>query len=86
MAKKHLVVEWLSWLPYKPDFINSTILETWEDIPNTLPSLKLLEQRVHELVGGALNPPLDNVVGSKRLRSGRVKSIHSPQTRLKEDR
>ena len=28
MAKKHLVVEWLSWLPCKSDFIISTILET----------------------------------------------------------
>ena len=39
--------------------------------------MKLLEQRVHELVGGSTEPPppppLDNVVGSKRLRSGRVK-------------
>ena len=52
MAKKHLVVEWLSWLPCKRDFINSIISKTYEDIPNTLPSLKLLEQRVHELVGG----------------------------------
>ena len=51
IAKMHLVVEWLSWLPYKRDFINSTILETYGDIPNTLPSLKLLERRVHELVG-----------------------------------
>ena len=25
--------------------------------------------------GGQINPPLDNVVGSKRLRSGRVKAI-----------
>ena len=46
------MVEWLSWLPCKRDFINSTILETYEDIPNTLPSLKLLEQSVDELVGG----------------------------------
>ena len=28
IAKKHLVAEWLSWLPCKRDFINSTILET----------------------------------------------------------
>ena len=46
-----------------------------KDRPNTLPSLKLLEQRVHELVGGPLNPPLDNVVGNKRLRTERVKFI-----------
>ena len=73
MAKKHFVVEWLSWLLCIRDFINSIILETYKDIRNTLPSLKLLEQRVHELVGGGgINPHLDNVVGSKRLRSGRV--------------
>ena len=72
MAKKHLVVEWLSWLPYKSGFINSNILETSNDRPNTPPSLKLLEPRIHELVRRALTP-LDNVVGSKKLRSGRVK-------------
>ena len=72
MAKKHLVLEWLSWLPCKRDFINPTTLATYKDIPNTLPSWKLLEQWVHELVGGSTEPPLDNVVGSKRLRSGRV--------------
>ena len=76
-GKKHLVVEWLSWLPYKTGFISSNILETSKDRPNTPTSLKLLEQRVHELVGGPLNPlpPLDNDVGSKDLRSGRVKVI-----------
>ena len=30
----------------------ATILETMKDRPNTLPSLRLLEQRVHELVRG----------------------------------
>ena len=67
------MVEWLSWLPRKRDFINSTILEIWKDIPNTLPSLKLLEQRVHELEGGPLTPPppLDN----KRFRSGSFNSF-----------
>ena len=55
MAKKHLVVEWLSWFPCKRNFINSTILETQKDIPNTMLSLKLLEQRVHELVGGGVH-------------------------------
>ena len=60
MAKKHLVVQWLSWLPWKRNFINSIILETYEAIPNTLPSLKLLEERVHELVGGGgfTEPPV----------------------------
>ena len=38
--------------------------------------MKLLEQRVHELVGGSTEPPLDNVVGSKRLGSRRVKRKH----------
>ena len=75
MAKKQLAVEWLSWLPYKSAFINSNILETSKDRPNTPQSLKLLEQRVHELVGGPLTPPLDNVVGSKELRSGKVELI-----------
>ena len=74
MAKKHLMVEWLSWLPRKSDFINSTILETQKDIPNTPPSLKLLEQKVHELVVNT-PAPLDNVVGSKRLTSGRVNEL-----------
>ena len=57
MAKKHLMVEWLSWLPRKSDFVNSTILETQKDIPDTPPSLKLLEQKVHELVGGSTEHP-----------------------------
>ena len=46
------MIEWLSWLPYKSSFINSNILETTKDRPT--PSLKLLEQRVHELVGGGV--------------------------------
>ena len=53
-------------------FINSNILETSKDRPNIPPSLKLLKQRVHELVRGPLIPLLNNVVRSKRLRSGRV--------------
>ena len=74
IGKKHLVIEWLSWLPYKSSYINSNILETSKDRPKTSPNLNFLEQRVHELVGGPLIPlPLDNVVGSKRLRLGRVK-------------
>ena len=73
IGKKHMAIEWLSWLPYKSGFINSNILETSKDRPNTPTSLKFLEQRVPELVGGPLNPPSDNVVGSKRLRPGRVK-------------
>ena len=57
IAKKYLVVEWLSWLPYKSGFINSNIFETSKDRPNTPPSLKLLEQTVHELVRGSTEPP-----------------------------
>ena len=65
------MVEWLSWLQYKSGFMNSNILEISKDSPNTPPSLKLLERRVHGLVGGPLNPSLIRQhVGSKRLRSG----------------
>ena len=68
-----MVIEWLSWLLYKSSFINSNILETSTDRPNNPPSFKFLEQRVHELVGrGSTEPPLDNGVGSKMLRSGSV--------------
>ena len=45
------MIEWLSWLPNDSDFINFNILEILKDSSNTLPSLKFLEQRVHELVG-----------------------------------
>ena len=78
IGKKHLVIEWLSWLPYKSGFNNSSILETSKERPNTPPSLKFLEQRVHTLVvegQGSIDrtpsppppPPLDNVVGTKGL-------------------
>ena len=73
LEEKYLVAEWLSWLPYKSGYIISKILEISKDRPNTPPSLKWLQQRVHELEGRVdLPPPLDNVVGSKRLKSGRV--------------
>ena len=65
MAKKHLVVEWLSWLSHKSGFINSNILETSKDRPNIPPSLKLLEQSVHELVGGRGWGPLTTLWESK---------------------
>ena len=56
------------------NFVDSNILETSQGRPNTPPSLKCLEKGVHELVGQLTPlPPLDNVVGSKRLRPGRVK-------------
>ena len=54
-------------------------MDTSKDKLSIPPRLKLLEQMVHELVGeggrggeGGTEPPLDNVVGSKRLRSGRI--------------
>ena len=56
IRKKHSVVEWLSWLPCKSSFINSNSLETLKDRPNIPTSLKLLEQKVYELVGGPLTP------------------------------
>ena len=59
-------------------------METLKAGPNTPASLKVLEQRVPQLVGCPLNPPpLDNVVGSKKLRSEKVdqeKSVTFRQT------
>ena len=57
---------------YKSGYINSNILETSKDTANIPPSLK---QRVHELVGGPLNPPpppLGNVTGEQKayIRKG----------------
>ena len=52
-------------------FINFNILETSKDRPNTPPSLKLLEGFMSKW--GSTDPPPDNAVGSKRLRSGRAK-------------
>ena len=77
------MVEWLSWLPYKSGFSNSKILETSKDRPNTPPSLKLLEQRVHELVLGSTDhpSPLNNVVRSKGLdQEGLRRSGHIDKT------
>ena len=63
-----MAIDWLSWLPYKSGFINSNILETLEDRPNTPQSLKFLEGRVHKLVGGPLNPsPQTTLWGAKGL-------------------
>ena len=73
MAKKHLVVEWLSWLPCKRDFINSTNFKDLERYTEHPTKFEVVRAKVHELVGGPLTPPppppLDNVVGSERLRS-----------------
>ena len=67
------MVEWLSWLPNNSGFISYNVLETLKDSPSTSPSLKILHQRDHELVGSSEPPPFDKVVGSKRFKSGRAK-------------
>ena len=55
-------------LPYKSELINSNILETLKDRPNTPPSLKLfIEQRVHELIGGSTDPPQTTLWGARSL-------------------
>ena len=51
IGEKHLLIEWLSWLPNKSNVMNFDILETLKDSPNNPPSLEFLEQRAHELVG-----------------------------------
>ena len=61
IGKKHLVTEWLSWVPNNSGFINYNVLDTLTDICST------------PLVGGCSDFPVDNFVGSKRLQSGRVK-------------
>ena len=38
-------------------FINPSILETLKNSPDTRPSLKFLEQRVHELVREGVHDP-----------------------------
>ena len=53
---KHHVIEWLSWLPNNSGSINYNVLETLKDRPSTPTSLKILQHRVHGLVGGPLNP------------------------------
>ena len=77
IGKKHLVIEWLSWLPNSSGFISYNILDTLTDICSTSLGLKIWQQRVHELVRGCSDSPVDNFVGSKRpckkLQSGRVK-------------
>ena len=68
--------EWLSWLPNKSGFTNSKILKIVKGSPNIPPSLKFLEQGVHELVRGLLNPlPLNNFVVSKRLSQEGLRTI-----------
>ena len=62
----NLVIEWLSWL-YESSLINSYILETSKGRAITLPSLKFLEQRVHELVGDGSTTPQTTLQGAKGL-------------------
>ena len=42
------MVEWLSWLPYKSSFINSNILETSKDRPNTPTKFKVIRAKVYD--------------------------------------
>ena len=63
IGKKHLVIEWLSWVPNNSGFINYNVSDTLADICST----------PLELVGGSSDFPVDNFVGSKRFQSGRVK-------------
>ena len=67
-----MVIDWLSWLSNNSAFINYNVLDTLTDSCSTPLSLKILQQRVHELVEGCSDYPVDNFVGSKRLKSGRV--------------
>ena len=53
-SKKHLVIEWLSWLPNKSDFIYSNILEILKE---SAVRMNLLEQKFNELIGRKLCPP-----------------------------
>ena len=49
-------------------FINYNVFETLTDSCSTPLSLKILQQRIHELVGGCFDSPVDNFVGSKSLK------------------
>ena len=50
-------------------------METSKDRPNTQPSLKLSEQRVHELVGGPLTP-LRQRCGEQKAQIRKGKDNH----------
>ena len=60
IGKNHLVIDWLSWLPNSSAFINYNVLDTLTDSCSTPLSLKILQQRVHELVAGCSDSPIDN--------------------------
>ena len=66
IGKKHLVIEWLSWVPNNSGFINHNVLDALTDICSTPLGLKRVGR-------GCSDFPVDNFVGSKRLQSGRVK-------------
>ena len=51
------MIESLSWLPNKSGFIDSKSLETLINSPNIPASLKVLEQKVHELVNRGFFEP-----------------------------
>ena len=59
----------------KSSFVKSNILETSKDRPNTLPSWKLLEQRVHELVGGGPLTPQTTSWGAKGLDQEGLRAV-----------
>ena len=65
IGKKHLVIEWLSWVPNNSGFISYNVLDTLTDICSTPLGLKILQQRVHELVGFAVTLPSTTLGGAK---------------------
>ena len=64
-GKKHLVIDWLSWLPNNNAFINYNVLDTLTDSCSTPLSLKILQQKVYELVEFALTPQSTTFWGAK---------------------
>ena len=66
IGKKHLVIDSLSWVPDNSAFINCNVLDTLTDSCSIPLSLKILQQKVDELVGGCSDSPADNFVGSKK--------------------
>ena len=75
--QKHYYVNQLLWKPEKT-FINSTGFLPLIDSSNGLPTLKFVQSTVFEIMGRGLAPPSPppfvEGVGTKYLRTGRVKS------------
>ena len=75
IGKKHLVIEWLSLLPNNSGFISYNVLDTLTDTCSTPLGLKILQKRVHELVGGCSDSPIDNVLCGEQkasIRKGKI--------------